>query len=277
MESHRPRFFAGTAYEVVGHLGSRPVVVCLHGVGLDRSLWYPWIPVIATRYAIILIDLLGHGCSDNPAGCCKVSDFVEQVDQLIVHLQVPKIYLVGFSMGALIAQAFAAIKAEKLQGMILLHSVYQRTEAQCRSVKKRYEITKSEGPAATVEPAIKRWFSPEYTETQVDEMDAIRDIFREHRGDGYEKAYRLFAHAEDAMREISVKSPCCPALIITGSLDFGSTPAMSAKLCADIPDAELIINPGHRHMAPREHAATLANQVLLFLNRCDSSNPGRLD
>ena len=98
-------------------------------------------------------------------------------------------------------------------------------------------------------------------------MDDIRRIFAQHKDDGYLKAYYFFCHAEDEMKHYALNHFDRPALVITGSAETGSTPGMSQALASDLANPELIINPGHYHLAPVEHTGVLANQVLSFLNK----------
>ena len=257
---------SGTSYQLTGDPDSKPMVVLIHGVGLSRAMWLPWLPNLSTEYSVLIYDLYGHGGSHNPPGNRSMADFVAQLNNLTDHVGVERFSLVGFSLGGLISQAFASRHSERLSHLVLLHSVYRRTDEQCAAVRERYRITRDEGPMATVELALKRWFSEPYRRDNPEQMDRIREIFSRHTDDGYLKAYHLFCHAEPEMKDYTLEGIACPSLVITGSAELGSTPAMSEALVRDLTNSELIINPGHLHMAPSEHADTLSNQVLSFLN-----------
>ena len=257
----------GTCYRLAGDLAANPVLVLVHGVGLDQDMWLPWVPVLGPKFRILTYDLYGHGGSHNPEGPRTVRDFVDQLDDLLDHLGIVEIALAGFSLGAVISQAYASRFAERLTHLVLLHSVYQRTEAQCQAVRERYAITRDQGPMATVEMAIKRWYTESYRLDNPDEMDRLRAVFARHTGDGYLKAYDLFGHAEAEMQHYPVDGVTCPALVVTGSDDTGSTPAMSRKLARDMANSKLVINPLHRHMGPAEFAPVIARQVLSFLTK----------
>ena len=122
---------------------------------------------------------------------------------------------------------------------------------------------------AVVEAAIERWFSADYRRKHAEAVNEIRAIFAKHTDDGYLKAYRLFAYAETEMGEYPLTGVTCPALVVTGAADVGSTPAMSRALSRDLPNSRLIINSGHRHMAPVEHAAIITGQLLSLLTATD--------
>ncbi len=259
--------YQGTRYKLIGNLSNQPVIVFIHGVGLNQSLWDSWVPVLENDFCVLTLDLLGHGNSDNPPGPRSIKDFSDQVLELVNYLNIDKFALAGFSLGAVIGQVFASLHTSRLTHLVLLHSVYQRSEQQCSSVRERYQITKEQGPMATVEIAIERWFSEPYRLENPDKMNDLRDIFAAHVDDGYLKAYYLFGHAEPEMEDYTLAHVVCPSLVITGSDDVGSTPAMSEALARDLVNSELIINPGHRHMSPAEFSDIMASQVLKFLKR----------
>lgn len=265
------RNFRGTSYHLTDDPGQKPLVVLVHGVGLNHTMWRVPVELLAPDFALLTYDFLGHGDSHNPDGERKIRDYVDQLKHLVDHLGAERFALAGFSMGALIAQAFASLHALRLTHLGLLHSVYQRTETQCAGVRERYRITRDRGPMAVVDAAIERWFSPAYRRDHADAVNEIRAIFQKHTGDGYLKAYRLFAYAEAEMGRYPLRGVTCPALVLTGADDVGSLPAMSRALCRDLPNSQLIINPGHRHMAPVEHAAVTAGQLRSLLSASDDA------
>ena len=127
----------GTAYKLYGHPNLSPTVVLVHGVGLEQSMWETAVKMLAGEFSVLTYDFLGHGQSHNPPGKRTVRDYVDQLTDLLNHLEIERFALVGFSMGALISQAFASLCPSRLTHLALLHSVYQRTEDQCQGVRAR--------------------------------------------------------------------------------------------------------------------------------------------
>lgn len=257
----------GCCFWTAGDRSSSPSLVLVHGVGLEQRMWIPWIETLEPACHVVTFDLYGHGGSANPPGERCIRDFTDQLNSLVDHLGIKRFALAGFSLGALISQAYASVYPERLSHLVLLHSVYRRTEAQCQAVRERYRLTREQGPMANVEQALERWYTEDYRARHPEDMNVIREIFSGHTGDGYLKAYYCFCHAETEMRRYPLVGVGCPALVITGSDDVGSTPDMSRQLAAVLPDSEVIINAGHRHMAPAEFSDTLCDQVLSFLHR----------
>ena len=219
-----------------------------------------------SQYAVVCFDLLGHGRSPNPSGDRTLDDFARQLDGLISELGIARYHLVGFSLGALIALYKAVSTPDQLLSLVLLHSVFERSEEQLAAIESRYQLTRDQGPMATVEVAIKRWFSSDWVDRNPETIESIRQVFRAHSDDGYLKAYRVFCDADDEIRQLNLANVGCKSLMITGSLEPGSTPAMSESLAQKL-GGDVIINEGHLHMALVEHADVLMSQVKQFMEQ----------
>lgn len=255
----------GTCYRIEGNLALQPVVVLIHGVGLDQGMWQSWRRLLGDRYCVVSYDLLGHGGSNNPAGPRSFDDFTGQLERLANHLKLIHWHLVGFSLGALVALCCCAQnRPAQLASLTLLHPVFNRSREQLAAVAERYETTRNQGAMATVEIAINRWFSADWIAAHPDQVESIRHTFRQHTGDGYLKAYRLFCMADEELADINLDGIECPGLVITGGEDTGSTADMARQLSGKL-QATSIINPGQRHMAPVEHAGQITSQVDRFI------------
>ena len=116
-------------------------LVFVHGVGLTHEIWKPQIDYFK-NYTTLSYDILGHGKTPLNKTNISFNDFSEQLIKLIDELNFQKIHLIGFSIGSLIARNFATKHNDRLQSLILLGSIYKRSEEQKRSspdqaVKKR--------------------------------------------------------------------------------------------------------------------------------------------
>jgi pimeloyl-ACP methyl ester carboxylesterase len=238
----------GTALEISG---SGPSVVLLHGVGLNQSIWAEQVRALATDFQVITYDLFGHGRSSLASANASLADWVDQLDSVVSDLEVQEFALVGFSFGGLIAQSYAAKHAHRIEKLVLMSTVYDRSEAQKASVLSRLEIVKREGPHATIPTALSRWFSPQFAESHPDVMDRYVEMLRENDATSFLSAYTCFATVDGDLVGV-LANFTRPALIMTGELDTGSTPDMARNLAGMIPGAECSIIAGGRHMMPVE-------------------------
>jgi pimeloyl-ACP methyl ester carboxylesterase len=260
----------GTSYLATGQ--GLPVVL-IHGVGLNKEMWGGQIVGLAPRYRVIAYDMLGHGASPRPATGTDMRSYAEQLGELLDHLQVEKATIIGFSMGGLIARAFALHYPQRTQGLVVLNSVFNRSPEQRAAVIERTRQVAQYGPNANAEAALARWFSREYQAANPAQINALRETLASNDPEGYLTTYELFA-TQDMYLADRLSSIAVPTLISTGELDPGSTPLMAQELAEYIPGAQVSVLSDQRHMMPVE-SPRLVNQLLLdFLDHAQiSQNP----
>jgi len=62
--------------------GSGPPIVLLHGIGLDREVWAPVVPLLAADHEVVAVDLPGFGASAPLAGAPTVAALANAVEAL---------------------------------------------------------------------------------------------------------------------------------------------------------------------------------------------------
>lgn len=91
---------------------SLPLVLLVHGAGMDRTVWNLQTRHLAHHgYAPLAVDLPGHGNTDGPL-ITSVPDMAAWVGDLLDALDWGPVRLVGHSMGALIAMEVAAARSD---------------------------------------------------------------------------------------------------------------------------------------------------------------------
>ena len=256
----------GTSYLATGQ--GQPVVL-IHGVGLNKEMWGGQIVGLAPHFQVIAYDMLGHGASPRPAPGTTLEGYAAQLRDLLDHLGLARASVIGFSMGGLVARAFALHHPERLDSLVILNSVFNRSAEQRDGVIERTRQAAEHGPDANAEAALSRWFSREYQAANPAQMAAIRQTLANNDPQGYLTTYELFA-TQDMYRVDDLSSIQAPTLVATGELDPGSTPDMARQLAARIPGAQVAILDEQRHMMPVE-SPRLVNQTLLgFLQQVQS-------
>jgi len=253
---------AGTCYQVQG---SGQAVVLIHGVGLDQEMWGGQTVGLSPSYQIITYDMLGHGDSVNPAANACLKDYANQLKELLDHLQLEQVTVIGFSMGGLVARAFALHHPQYLNGLVILNSVFNRSDEQRSGIQARIKEVAVKGPSANVDAALKRWFSEEYTASSSAQIQAVRETVTGNDHQGYLKTYELFANEDnymaDQLQDIQVTT-----MVMTGELDPGSTPQMAQDMAKAMPNAHAEVLADQRHMMPMESPKMVNEKLLQFLN-----------
>ena len=238
-------------------------LVFIHGVGLDHQMWKPQIENL-NEFSTMTYDLLGHGKTPCKKEKLNLGDFSNQLNGILEHLNIDKIHLVGFSLGSLIALDFASKLGGKIDKLILIGTTYKRSSEERSLILDRYNQAKLNKPIS--KPALKRWFTDKYLEKNPKTYDLFMDILNKNPVDhkNFLKAYQLFANHEDnaqVIQNITTKT-----LVMTGSDDAGSTPAMSKELTKNLANSRYVEIKNGKHLCSIECADDVNMNIRNFIN-----------
>ena len=244
--------------------GSGPAVVLVHGFGLNRAMWQWQLPALTPHFSVLTYDLLGHGESAPPAGTPDLAMFSRQLLGLMDRCAIERAAVVGFSLGGMIARRVALDRGDRLSALAILNSPHDRSPAEREAVRKRVRQTEAHGPAANVEPALARWFTPAFRAEAPETIALVRQWIERNDPALYPQIYRVLAEGDAELAE-GLERIASPTLVMTGSDDPGNTPAMARAMAGSIPGARLAILPGLRHMALAEEPAAVSAPLCAFL------------
>jgi len=239
----------GTSYSL-NKVNKKTPIVFIHGVGLTKEIWDPQINFFKD-YNTLTYDLIGHGKTPLKKSKVDFEDFSKQLLKLIKELNLDKIHLVGFSLGALIARHFASEHNGKLSSLIIHGSIYKRTEEQKRVVQNRFEVAKMD-KSASKQTALRRWLSDDFTKKNPEIYKKIYSILEKNNRLNFLKCYEIFVNYVDddsILKKINVDT-----LITTGENDVGSTPEMSRNLSKIIQGSKFIEIKKGKHLCSIECA-----------------------
>lgn len=225
-------------YEHPAQDSTLPPILLIHGLSGQYINWPPQLRHLSNA-TIIAPDLPAHGRSEGPV-CDSVSAHAEVLFRLMDALHIQRFIIAGHSMGGAIGQKMAAMRPERVEGLILLATstrVYVADELLSASPDEYedmvdYLIDFGYGPS--VPSSVKRVGQRVMTEA------------------GYEVTRAdLIACAEFDSRE-EISQITCPTLVIGGTADRLTPARTIRKLCAHIPLSEMHLIHEAGHMVPVE-------------------------
>ena len=242
--------------------GTIPLVF-IHGVGLDHQMWRGQVNHL-NQFSILTYDLIGHGKTPCNKDKLTLKDFSNQLLEILDHLKIEKINLIGFSLGSLIALDFSSRYQKKIEKLILIGTTYKRSEQERSLVLDRFNQAKLNKPIS--KQALKRWFSDKYLKENPATYDLFINVLNKKPNDhkNFLKAYELFAnHYDDiaAIKKINIKT-----LVMTGSDDQGSTPKMSKELVKDLVNSSYIEIKNGKHLCSIECKDDVNMNIKNFIN-----------
>ena len=91
--------------------GAGSALVLVHGTGAGAQMWEPLLPALAEQHTVIVPDLSGSAAVDDD-GDLTVEQLADQVVGVIEDSGVGRAHVLGFSLGAPVALAVAATRAD---------------------------------------------------------------------------------------------------------------------------------------------------------------------
>lgn len=115
----------------VQDLGDGPAIVLVHGGCMSHRVWDSQVTALLDAgYRVVTPDLRGHGDSDKPVSPYTAEMYAADLASLADALELDSFTLVGWSLGATIALAFARGYPDRLDGLVLVSSnIFERIAA----------------------------------------------------------------------------------------------------------------------------------------------------
>ncbi|MGP8078814.1 MAG: alpha/beta fold hydrolase [Thermoplasmata archaeon] len=249
--------------------GTGPVVLLLHGVGGDRTIWNAVTPVLARQFRVLAPDLRGHGRTPAPPGSrFTLEELLGDVVHLLDVKEIPSAHWVGLSGGALLALRAGLDQKGRTRSVTMISGAAY-TDAHTRSITERLaETYAKEGPDAYALRLLKDLYYPDWIEAHLDFADRVRE------GIGQRDLGPVtgWTHAIDRFDERNrVGTLGLPVLIVQGMDDAVIDPAHGRILRQSIPRAQIRILPQTGHMVPLERPQETSDAIRTFVSAVEGS------
>jgi pimeloyl-ACP methyl ester carboxylesterase len=254
-------------YEVHGQ--GTPLVM-IRGLGSNLDHWYAQAPTFAQYYKVMTFDNRGIARTNDPGGDYTVPMMAADTLGLMDALDLEQAYVMGLSMGGMIAQELAICHPNRIRGLVLVCTHCGGTE--------------QVGPSAEVSALFKEMVFENTPEAKVKAASTLFDRQTLEHSPEIPAYYSQVSLKHPAKAEILMKQwqavlqhdtfdrlpqITAPTLVITGTEDLLIPPRNSKILAEKIPRAELRIIPGGGHQVLIEQPALCNEAILDFLRRCE--------
>ncbi|HTP54975.1 MAG TPA: alpha/beta fold hydrolase [Thermoplasmata archaeon] len=248
--------------------GTGPVVLLLHGVGGDRTVWNGIAPTLAKSFRVIAPDLRGHGRTPAPPGSLfTFEELLADVLALLDGKHVRAAHWVGLSGGAFLALRAALDRPERVRSLTMISGAAY-TDSHTRSITDRFiETYAKEGPDAYALRLLKDLYYPDWIEAHLDLADRVRDGIAQRDL----RPATAWTRAADRFDERSrIATLTVPVLIVQGMDDAVIDPAHGRILRQSIPRAQIRILPQTGHMVPLERPSETADAIEGFVRSVEA-------
>ncbi len=218
-------------FEMYGSRPGREVLLLLPGLlGSISSQWRNFVKPLATEFTVVLMDLRGHGRSENKAPNLNPERMMKDAIGLLDFLDIQRVHVAGYDLGGYLGLLLALHQPRRVQSLIM-HATkfYWSVEA---AVKMREQLDPDK-MAETV---------PAYAD----------QLVQEHGGRRWRELVRQAADlimylSQKGMTENMAAQAQCPVLVSLGDRDELVSLAEAHRLSNVLRRGGLLVIPGVRH------------------------------
>lgn len=231
-------------YELYGNKQEKTIVL-LHGWGQNIQMMKPLGDSLSKEYQILVIDLPGHGNSEEPKEVWNLYNYVETVHALITSLKIKQPVLVGHSFGGKISLLYAS--KYEVKKLIILAAPFKK-EIQKLSLKTRCLKALKKVPGLN---KLENWAKQHMGSTDYRNASPImRQILVNH----------VNLDITEEIKKITV-----PTLLIWGTMDEAVPLARAYELESMIPNAGVVEYEGCTHYAYLERLNQTVSVIRQFM------------
>jgi 2-hydroxy-6-oxonona-2,4-dienedioate hydrolase len=241
-------------------VGAGIPLVLVHGYLGGSGQWDAQLPVLSQHFEVVTLDLAGYGKANNLAAPIDLADHARNVLATLDHHGIERFYLLGHSMGGMVAQEISRQAPHRVDKLVLyatgpLGCIPGRFETMARS----RERLRDDGVQRTARRICATWLldreaSPAYEAlanlaTQASEQAASAGLSAMESWDGREHLSQI----EQA------------TLILWGEHDRSYGWSQIETLWRSIPRASLAVLPACAHALHLERNALFCTLLIEFL------------
>jgi 3-oxoadipate enol-lactonase len=262
------------------HIGSRTIayldsaprhdelraLVLLHAFPIGANLWEPQMRSVPKGWRLITPDLRGFGGSTelDSLSALSISDYAEDVVDLLQELGVTRAVIGGCSMGGYVTLALYQSSPELFEGMVLANTRAGVDSPESRANRRSMlALVDREGASGVAREMMPKLLGKTTHETNSNAEATIRRLIKQQSPVAIRSAIHRMMHRADStplLAQVSV-----PTLVITGQEDEMIPVEESRRIAGAIRGARLVIIPGAGHLANLEQPEAFNAELSAFL------------
>jgi pimeloyl-ACP methyl ester carboxylesterase len=253
-----------------GSFGSGPPVVLVHGTPSWSYVWRHVAPVLAGRFSVYLLDLLGYGDSEQRDGQdMSVGAQSRALAELLDVWKLDRPALVGHDVGGAVVLRAHLVEGRPAGRIALVDAaVLLPWNTPATMHMKAHLDAYRTMPAHIYERVVAGHLATAvHRVLQPDAMDAYLRPWRGPEGQAaYFRKIDQWRDEDMAALEPLFETLDLPVLVLWGTEDAWLTPETGERLAARIPGAKLALVPGAGHFVMEDAPAEVAAQLEKFLS-----------
>lgn len=230
-------------------VGQGEPLVLIHAFPTDERLWEPQRAGLKKNFRVITLDLSGFGKSSSvDSQAVTMTDYADEVKQLLEQLQINKAIIGGESMGGYIALVFFEKYPDSVSGLILsdTQSIADNDETKAKREETAIDVLEH-GTAKLISGFMPKALTPEASNQT---RRFLQNILESQSSTAVASALRGMAQRSDTSNLLS--NTQLPILIITGEQDALISPQQSQNMHQLAKNSKLVTIADAAHLSSLE-------------------------
>ncbi len=252
--------------------GSGTPLVLLHGFTGSAQAWSPLRELLATRFTLVAVDIVGHGLSDKPAALDHylLPRAAADVVRAVELAGFSRSAWLGYSMGGRLALRVATDHPQAVERLALIGASPGLASPEERAARVASdELLAQNIERDDVEAFIDYWENIPLFASQrllpAERQAAIRAGRLRNEAVGLATSLRGMGTGTQEPLHRQLSSLAMPVLALAGELDSKYV-AIAREMAAAIPEARFASVPGAGHAAHSENPAFCGTMISSFLS-----------
>ena len=239
--------------------GSGPDLIMLHSLLSDRHVFDPVIEDLGERWTVNLVDLPGFGST--PRVGPSINAYADVIGALLRagDYDPGATAVLGNGLGAFVALGTAIRHGQLFDRLVLVGCGVSFTEESKSTFRAMIERVQQAGMDGVVDVAVRRIFSEEFLAMNTDVLAERVEVLRRTDPGAFQDACAALIGMDYRSAVSDVGNP---TLIVVGTEDQATAPAMAHELHAALTDSRLVEMDGIAHapqlQAPGDFLAAIA-------------------
>jgi 3-oxoadipate enol-lactonase len=248
--------------------GAGPPLILVRGLGRSHRFFEPLMPGLVEHFRVIRFDNRGAGQSDCPPGLYTTRQMARDVLAVMDAAEVPSAWVLGMSMGGMVALDLALQAPQRVTGLVLGSVTPNGRGSKACPFWPQFLLTVS----AFMPKQIARRIQAHVTLSDdfLDQADAIMDQWDDWAKLEPFRLHGLLAHSAAIWTHCSgddLEQVTCPTLVFAGAQDRLVPCDNARRMHARLPDSELLLYDDTGHNMETERPERMAAAITDFVRR----------
>jgi 3-oxoadipate enol-lactonase/4-carboxymuconolactone decarboxylase len=237
-----------------------PTVLLSSSLGTTLDMWDEQVAPLTGYLRVLRYDHRGHGRTPAPPGPYTMADIAGDVLELLDHLGIEKVSVVGLSLGGMVGMWLGVHRPERVDRLVLCCTAPFLGPPEMWAA--RAAQVRAEGTTSLLPGLFERWFTTRTRTERPELVERFAGMLSAVEAEGYACCCEAIASMDQRGELARVAAP---TLLVYGADDPVCPPETGEALRQGIAGASLVVIAGAAHIANVEQEASFTRAVIQHL------------